>query len=133
MNDNNEKEKLAVDIFIKYSSKNLRDFKNAINQGKQILMRNIQLDDRFNPKKYVRYYLTFRVINLNDNKPLPKFNLLQQRIERIHNAAISLEILENQLNDLVEVDNLFYYFEIGAIYVIYDGDNPTDIPWFNLN
>lgn len=126
-------EKLTVDIFIKYSTKDLNQFKNAINKGKALMMRDIHLDERFNPKKYVRYYFTFKIIKLPENQPLPQFNIVQQRIERIHNAAISLEMLEQKVNNLdVDDAGLFCYFEIGGIYVLEDNMIEDRASWYKI-
>ncbi len=126
-------EKLTVDIFIKYSTRNLIDFKAAINKGISIMIKDIHLDERFIPKKYVRYYLTFKIIKFPENQPLPQFNIVQQRIERLHNAAISLEILEQKLNNLdVDDKNLFCYFEIGGIYVLEEDLVELNSPWYQI-
>jgi len=126
-------EKLTVDIFIKKSTKSLIDFKVAINKGKLLMMKDIHQNERFNPKKYVRYYLTFKIIKFPENQPLPQFNIVQQRIERLHNAAISLEILEQKLNNLdVDDKDLFCYFEIGGIYVLENNTDEDIAPWYQI-
>ncbi len=128
-----EQEKLAIDIFIKYSTNDLEKFKEVTNKGKFIMLKDIHLDDRFNPKKYVRYYITYRVLEMPDKKPLPQFNIVQKRIERIHNAAISIEMQQFQLDHLSKINKeLFYYIEVGGVYVLDEGEEPNEKPWYSL-
>jgi len=126
-----EKEKLAIDIFIQETTTNLAEFKKAVAKAKMIMIRDIHLNDRFEPKKYVRYYLTFRILTMADKEPLsPTFNIKQQKIERLQNAALSLDILEMQLQSLkVEEKELYCLLEIGGIYVLSD-DTPDEQPWY---
>lgn len=126
-------EKLAIDIFIKYYTDDLTAFKKALTKGKMVMMKDIHLDERFNPKRYVRYYLTFKVLQMPEQKPLPSFNIVQKRLERLHNAAISLEILEMELNKINEKDNLFFYFEVGGIYLLEEGKEQSDSSWYILD
>lgn len=126
-------EKLAIDIFIKYSSTDINDFKVALSKARILMMRDIHLNENFNPKKYFRYYLTFKIIKLPERQPLPHFNIVQQRIERLHNAAISLEILEQKVNDFLdENEKLFFYFEVGGIYVTSEEETSNSQPWYDM-
>ncbi|GBF10345.1 hypothetical protein [Tepidibacillus sp. HK-1] len=126
------KEKLAVDLFIKYSSRDLAVFKQAVAKAKMIMIRDIHLNERFKPQKYARYFLTFRILKLPEQKPLPQFNIFQQRIERLQNAALSLELLEIQLQNLGQIqEELFCYLEIGGLYVL-EEDPADQKPWYSL-
>lgn len=142
-----EKEKLSVDIFIKYSTENLTDFQQALFKAKMVMMREIHMDKRFNPQKYARFYFTFRVLKLSDKKPVNPFNIFQQKIERLHNAAMSIEMLEFQISSLKkEEEPLFFYIEVGGIYAVNledkadndvlenkDNNNKADTkPWYDI-
>lgn len=128
-----EKEKLAVDIFIKYSTSNLTDFQQALSQAKGLMMQGIHMNQRFNPQKYARYYLTFRILKMPEQTPLPQFNIFQQRIERLHNAAISLEMLEMQLSSLKDKkEPLFFYLEIGGLFALKNGESEELTPWYTI-
>jgi len=128
-----EREKLAIDLFIQYADEDLAKFKQAVSKGKMIMMRDIHLDKRFRPKKYVRYYLTFRVLKMPEKQPIPPFDVMQHRIERMHNAALTLELLEMELNRLNPEDKYYCYFEIGGVYVLSEGETEDKRPWYDVS
>ncbi len=128
-----EQEKLAVDIFVKYSTQSLANFQMALRRAKGIMMQGIHLDHRFNPQKYARYYLTFRILKMPEKTTFPQFNIFQQRIERLHNAAMSIEMLEMQISSLGDYkEHLFFYLEIGGLYALKIGEQEDITAWFEL-
>ncbi|MFV9511545.1 hypothetical protein [Tepidibacillus sp. LV47] len=127
-------EKLAIDIFVQFSTRNLSEFKKAIPKIKMILMKDLQLDDRFHPKKYVRYYLTLKILRMSDQLPIHQdFNISHQRIERIHNAALTLDLLEMKLHSLTGLnEDLFCHIEVGGIYVLNGEKEANAEPWYKI-
>lgn len=128
-----EKEKLAVDIFIQYSTQSLASFQKALNKAKGLMMQGIHMDERFNPQKYARYYFTFRILKMPEKIALSQYNIFQQRIERLHNAAMSIEMLEMQISSLRNHEEpLFFYLEIGGLYALKIGEQEDTTAWFEL-
>ena len=127
-------EKLAVDIFVKHTTTDLNEFKKIMQRTKMMIMKDIQLDERFHPKKYVRYYLTVKILKLPEQEPIdPEFDITHERIERIHNAALTLDILEMKLHSLKHTETeLFCHLEMGGIYVLNEGEEANDQVWYPL-
>jgi len=133
MESDKMEEKLAIDIFIQHTTGDLADFKRAIQKGKMMIMRDLQMDERFHPKRYVRYYLTIKILKMPERTPInPKLNISQERIERIHNAAITLDILEMNLSSLKVESDIYCHFEMGGVYVLNEGESPSSKAWYNL-
>ncbi|WP_339061266.1 hypothetical protein [Tepidibacillus marianensis] len=126
-------EKLAIDIFIQHTTEDLAEFKRAIQKGKMAIMRDLQMDDRFHPKRYVRYYLTVKILKMTEKTPIdPRFNISQERIERIHNAAITLDILEMNLSSLKVDGDVYCHFEMGGVYVLKEGETVSSEAWYSV-